>query len=207
MVPRCFFVVDHTLDVSDGYYSYKEKKKLTGLVRPLASSIFAPGVPKVQEDFNDYNTLSATFIVSVFVLGFAFGPLVIAPCSELYGRNPVYHVCNVLFVLFSLGCALATNMSMLTAFRFCSGFAGVAVVTCGAGSIADIMPPKWRGRAISIWSMGPMLGPTIGPVVAGFVIEDLGWRWAFWIVVIAVSVLICVFFFPDVPPPPLRPDP
>lgn len=144
-------------------------------------------MPDVQDEFNNHSTMTATFVVSVFVLGFAFGPLLIAPLSEIYGRNPVYHVCNVLFVCFSLGCALATNMAMLIAFRFLSGFAGVAVVTCGAGSIADMMPAEYRGRAISIWSMGPLLGPTIGPVVAGFVVEDLGWRWAFWIVVIAVS--------------------
>lgn len=128
-----------------------------------------------------------TFVVSVFVLGFAFGPLIIAPLSEIYGRTPIYHVCNVLFVAFSTGCALSTNIDMLVAFRFLSGFAGVAAVTCGAGSIADMLPAEKRGRAMSIWSMGPLLGPTIGPVVAGFVIEALGWRWAFWIVVIAVS--------------------
>lgn len=154
----------------------------------MASSIFAPGVPALQAEFNDYDNLTATFVVSVFVLGFAFGPLVIAPMSEIYGRNPIYHCCNVLFVIFSMGCALATNMGMLIAFRFLSGFAGVAVVTCGAGSIADMMPAEWRGRAMSIWSLGPMLGPSIGPVVAGFVVEDLGWRWAFWIVTIAVSI-------------------
>lgn len=140
-----------------------------------------------MDEFNDHSTITATFVVSVFVLGFAFGPLVIAPMSEIYGRSPIYHVCNVLFVCFSLGCALSTNMAMLIAFRFLSGFAGVAVVTCGAGTIADMMPTEYRGRAMSIWSLGPMLGPTIGPVVAGFVVEDLGWRWAFWIVVIAVS--------------------
>ncbi|KAJ7752804.1 major facilitator superfamily domain-containing protein [Mycena maculata] len=162
---------------------------------PLASSIFAPGVPDVQAEFNDYDTVTATFVVSVFVLGFAFGPLVIAPMSEIYGRNPVYHTCNVLFVLFTIGCATSTDMGMLIAFRFTSGFAGVAIVTCGAGSIADMMPAEWRGRAISIWSMGPMLGPTIGPVVAGFVIKALGWRWSFWIVVIASGVTTLAAFF------------
>lgn len=131
--------------------------------------------------------MTATFVISVFILGFAFGPLVIAPLSEIYGRNPIYHCCNVLFVLFSVGCALSTNMGMLIAFRFLSGFAGCAVVTCGAGSIADMMPTEYRGRAMSIWAMGPLLGPSVGPVIAGFVVEYMGWRWAFWIVVIAVS--------------------
>lgn len=154
---------------------------------PLASSIFAPGVPDVIAEFNSTDETLATFVVSVFVLGFAFGPLLVAPLSEIYGRNPVYHVCNVLFVVFTVGCALSKNMGMLIAFRFLSGFAGVAAPTIGAGSIADMVSAERRGKAMSIWSMGPMLGPSIGPVIAGFVIESLGWRWAFWIVVIAVS--------------------
>ncbi|CAN8098257.1 unnamed protein product [Discula destructiva] len=161
---------------------------------PLASSIFAPGVPAVVQEFRSTSNQLATFVVSVFVLGFAFGPLLVAPMSEIYGRTPIYHICNVLFVCFSVGCALANSMGMLIAFRFLSGFAGVAAVTCGAGSIADMLPAETRGKAMSIWSLGPLLGPTIGPAVAGFVIDALGWRWAFWIVVIAGGATTLVAF-------------
>ena len=54
--------------------------------RPLASSMFAPGVPEVMTEFKSSNELLASFVVSVYVLGYAFGPLLIAPLSELYGR-------------------------------------------------------------------------------------------------------------------------
>ena len=148
--------------------------------------MLAPGVPQLMAEFHSSNNQAATFVVSIFVLGFAVGPLLLAPLSELYGRLPVYHTCNTLFVIFSACCGLAKNVQMLLAFRFLAGFAGVAVVTCGSGSITDMMPPENRGRAMSLWSLGPLLGPVIGPVCAGFLVESQGWRWVFWVITIMV---------------------
>lgn len=67
-------------------------------VTPLASSMFAPGVPELMEEFEADSTLLGSFCVSVYVLGFAAGPMIFAPMSELYGRSIVYHVCNVGFI-------------------------------------------------------------------------------------------------------------
>jgi hypothetical protein len=98
---------------------------------PLASSMFAPGVPELLRDFHTESQALATFVVSVYLLGFAAGPLVIAPLSELYGRLYVYHICNVGFICFTVACALATNMNMLIGFRFLAGAWGIAPITNG----------------------------------------------------------------------------
>ncbi|RSM06740.1 hypothetical protein BHE90_005238 [Fusarium euwallaceae] len=163
-------------------------------VTPLASAMMAPGVPLIMAEFETTNDEVATFMVSVFVLGFAFGPLLMAPLSELYGRTPVYHVCNTLFIIFSIGCALSQNIGMLIAFRFLSGFVGVATVTCGSGTIADMVPPEKRGAAMSIWSVGPLLGPVVGPVCAGFLVEAKGWRWVFWVITIVSGAVVLASF-------------
>ena len=149
--------------------------------------MMSPGVPELMADFGTSNNQVATIVVSIFVLGFAFGPLLLAPLSELYGRVPVYHVCNTVFVIFSAACGLATDIGMLLAFRFLAGFAGVAVVTCGSGTIADLMPPEKRGGAMALWSLGPLVGPVAGPVCAGFLVDAKGWRWVFWVITIVVS--------------------
>lgn len=151
--------------------------------------MLAPGVPLILKDFQVNNNQLATFVVSVFVLGYATGPLILAPMSELYGRTIVYHVCNVLFIIFTIACAVSQNMGMLIVFRFFAGFAGVAALTIGSGSIVDLMPQEQRGRAIALWSLGPLIGPVVGPVCAGFFVEEIGWRWVFWIIAIAVSGL------------------
>lgn len=159
------------------------------LDRPLVSSMLAPGVELIMTDFNTDSKTFATFVVSIFVLGFAVGSLVLPPLSELYGRTIVYHVTNVLFLVFTVMCALAQNPGTLLVARFLSGFVGVATITIGSGTIADMMPRQKRGKAVSIWSVGTILGPMIGPIIGGYVAQELGWRWIFWSISIVVSHL------------------
>ncbi|KAK9801640.1 putative Major facilitator superfamily (MFS) profile domain-containing protein [Seiridium cardinale] len=124
------------------------------LLSSLAASIIAPAVPEILEAFETDNSLLATFVISVYLLGFALSPLLVAPLSEMYGRLPIYHVCNIFVVVFTVACALSTDMSMLIVFRFFSGCFGIAPATMGGGSLADIIPIQRRGRAMSIWSLG-----------------------------------------------------
>ncbi|KAK5108074.1 hypothetical protein LTR62_008791 [Meristemomyces frigidus] len=165
------------------------------LLTPLASSMFAPGVPELLREFNINSTSLATFVVSAYLLGFAAGPIVIAPLSELYGRVIVYHVCNVGFILFTVACALSTNVKMLIGFRFLAGAWGISPITNGGGTIADLMRPEQRGSAMAIWAIGPLLGPVIGPVCGGFLAEAEGWRWIFWVIAIATGVVTIAGFF------------
>ena len=164
---------------------------LMTFITPLASSMFAPGVPQVLADFHSSNMLLSSFVVSVYVLGYAVGPLVIAPLSELYGRVPLYHVTNGSFVVLTVACALSTNLNMLIGFRFLAGCAGSSVLTMGGGTIGDMFKQDERGGAMAIWSIGPLIGPVIGPVAGGFLSEAKGWRWVFWVLAIAV----CIFSF------------
>ncbi|KAK7521797.1 major facilitator superfamily domain-containing protein [Phyllosticta citriasiana] len=165
---------------------------LTTVVTPLASSMFAPGVPQILKAFGAQDKLMATFVVSVYILGFAFGPLVFAPFSEMYGRVPVYHICNVGFLIFLIACAKSDSMDMLVGFRFLAGVFGSAVLTLGAGTISDFMPPEERGGAMALWAMGPLLGPIIGPIAGGFLVEHKGWRWVFWLLVILAAAITIV---------------
>lgn len=164
------------------------------IARPLASSMFAPGIPEVVRTFDVTNNMLAALVVSIYVLGYAIGPLVIAPLSEMYGRVIVYNVSNVLFVIFTIACAVASNMNMLIAFRFFAGTFGATPITIGGGSIADMFPVERRGSAMAIWSMGPLFGPTIGPVAGGFLAQAAGWRWIFWLVTILAGVVSVVMF-------------
>lgn len=149
--------------------------------------MFAPGVPQVMIEFRSQSDTLASFVVAVYVLGFAFGPLLVAPISELKGRLVVYHTCNVLFCVFTVLNAVSKNMQMLIVFRFFAGVAGVAPITIGSGTIADLIPRERRGLVMSLWSFGPIMGPVIGPILGGVVTQSLGWRWVFWLLSIVVS--------------------
>jgi hypothetical protein len=128
-------------------------------VTPLGSSMFAPGVPELMREFKSSNVELASFVVSVYVLGFAVGPLFFAPLSEIYGRLPVYHACNALFLACNIACALAPNLNFLVGFRFLAGVFGSAPLTNGGGTIADLVTQEKRGKAMSGFVMGPIVGP------------------------------------------------
>jgi len=169
---------------------------LLTLITPLGSSIFAPGVSQLMKEFKSDNLELASFVVSVYVLGFAFGPLLIAPMSEIYGRLIVYHVCNIAFIGFLVGCALAPSLNALIVFRFLSGAMGSCPLTNGGGTISDMITQEKRAGAMAAFSIGPLLGPIIGPVAGGFLAEAEGWRWVFWLLVILAGTLsIAMLFF------------
>lgn len=152
---------------------------------PLISSMFAPGVPQVQEEFQSSDQTLATFVVSVFLLGYVAGPLLLVPLADIYGRVAIYHAGNLGFIVFNIACAVSTNMNMLIGFRFLAGLIGSAPMTVGGGTVADIMPPEQRGLAIMVWNLPVVAGPVIGPVIGGFLTEAKGWRWLFWLVTIS----------------------
>lgn len=151
------------------------------------STIFAPGVPALLQEFGVTNTSLASFVVSIYILGFCVGPLFLAPFSELYGRMPIIHLSNVLFLIFSIACAVSINFGMFIFFRLMQGVSACPPLTLGGGMISDLMIPTERGKALSIWAMGPLLGPVVGPVIGGYMNETIGWRWTFWFTAIMVT--------------------
>lgn len=132
-------------------------------------------------EFHSSSGTMSAFVVSVYTLGLACGPMIVAPLSEIYGRLIPYHVSNVLFILFTVACALSPNLGALTVFRWLAGMAAAAVMNIGGATIGDLFAKEERGRAISIWTFGPLLGPTLGPVAGGFLSEARGWRFVFWV--------------------------
>ena len=159
-------------------------------ISPLASSMFAPGVSFMDETFHNTNTYKSALAVSIFVLGFAFGPLFLSPLSEIYGRRPVLLGANICFSVWQIGCALAPNLPSLIVFRFIAGIGGSGCLTIGGGVIADLFRREQRGMATAMWSLGPLFGPTIGPVCGGFIAQRASWRWIFWVLFITSAVLI-----------------
>ncbi|KAF7591536.1 hypothetical protein BBP40_001474 [Aspergillus hancockii] len=104
-------------------------------------------------------------------------------------------MCNVLFTIFSITSALSPNVAALLVIRSFSGCAGVAALTCGSGATADLVPSEQRGRAMSLWSLGPLFGPVIGRAMGGFLVEATSWRWIFWLPAIAGGVAPIIFVF------------
>jgi MFS family permease len=125
--------------------------------------MFAPGVSIMDKDFHNTSTMLSSFVVSAFVLGWAVGPLVLSPLSEIYGRRRVLDTANVIFVVWQIGCALAPNIESLIIFRLLAGIGGSGCLTIGGGFISDLFPQDQRGRASAMYVIGMR---TLLPAVA-----------------------------------------
>ena len=147
----------------------------------LSSSMFAPAIPALLKEFHSTNTTLGSFIITIFLLGMAAGPLIFAPMSELYGRLVIQHVGNVGFLLFTIAIALATNLNMLIVFRLFQGAFSSVCLTNGGGVIADTIPQQQRGFALGMFTVGILAGPVVGPVPGSFLAAAKGWRWVFWL--------------------------
>ncbi|KAH8817336.1 major facilitator superfamily domain-containing protein [Xylogone sp. PMI_703] len=143
----------------------------------------------MDRTFHNTSEILASFSISIFVLGFAVGPLVLSPLSEIYGRIPVLNYANVFLTVWQIGCALAPNIGALIGFRFLAGIGGSACLTVGGGVIADLFPVEQRGKANAAFSLGPLFGPVVGPIIGGFIAQRAGWRWVYWVLLMACGAL------------------
>ncbi|KAG9563851.1 MFS general substrate transporter, partial [Aureobasidium melanogenum] len=156
-------------------------------VTVLFSTSYTVTVVTLERIF-DVGHLVALLGLTTYLLGMAAGSTVLAPLSEMYGRRPVYIVSTAIFVLLILPCALAKNIESLLIPRFFAAFAAASLVSNAPGSINDIVVEEYRALAFSIWSIGPLNGPVVGPIIGGFTYQYLGWRWTNWLVMILAGV-------------------
>ncbi|KAK8054630.1 major facilitator superfamily domain-containing protein [Apiospora phragmitis] len=115
--------------------------------------------------------------LSAFILGFAIGPVIWGPLSELHGRRNVFLSTYLAFTLLIMGCALAPTIQGLVVMQFLAGAFGSSPLTIAGDILANIWPNEQRGLAMIFFSSAPLFGPSLGPVIGGFIGTDGGWRW------------------------------
>ncbi|KAK2751318.1 hypothetical protein FQN55_001053 [Onygenales sp. PD_40] len=158
-------------------------------ISPVASSMVAPALPTIAKEFGIENEVESQLVMSIFLLAYAIGPLLLGPLSEIYGRTIVLQLANLVYLIFNIACGVSQNKSQLTAFRFLSGLGGSAPLAIGGGVLSDCWRPDERGKGVAIYSLAPLLGPAVGPIAGGFITKHTSWRWAFHATSIADAVI------------------
>lgn len=154
----------------------------------FASTAYSGSIPQIIEEFHVSDEV-ATLGISLFVLGFAIGPLLWAPLSEIYGRQILFIPTYAGLTAFNAGVCGAQNIQTLLVLRFLAGAIGSSPLTNSGGVVADMFPASQRGLAMCLFASAPFLGPTLGPIVGGFVGESVGWRWVAGVVTIFTGLL------------------
>ena len=135
-----------------------------------------------------------TLGLSTFVLGISIGPMIFAPLSEFYGRQPIYLVSWVMYLIWIIPSAVAQNITTMIVARFFNGLSGSAFLVVSGGTVSDLFSREQLQAPMLLYSLMPFLGPVIGPLLGGFIDYYLHWRWIFYILIIwasAMFILIC----------------
>lgn len=133
----------------------------TGFNRIMVSTIMAPALPTIAREFGMSPT-EAAMSMSIYLLATAFGPLVIGPLSEMYGRQVVLHGSNLWFLAWNIACGFAKTKETLIAARFLAGFGASAIYSLGGGVLGDVWRPEQRGRSLGIYLLIPLMGAAVG---------------------------------------------
>ncbi|KAJ5671916.1 Major facilitator superfamily domain general substrate transporter [Penicillium longicatenatum] len=132
------------------------------------SAVVTGGLGLIEDKYN-VSLEVAILTCSIMVCGFAVGPLLWSPLSEIIGRRPVYIVSFALYTIFQIPCALSPNIGGLLASRFLCGVFSSSGLSLAGGTIADVWNLEERGMAIAYFAAAPYCGPVLGPIVAGWI--------------------------------------
>ncbi|KAJ6498747.1 major facilitator superfamily domain-containing protein [Mycena sanguinolenta] len=135
-------------------------------------------------------------MISLFVMGLGIGPLITGPFSEVYGRAIIYRISYVLLILLSFPVVFAPNLAVALVFRFLLGMAGASFLSVAGGSVADMFAGPKVATPMAIYTISPFSGPVLGPLLGGFINQNIYWRWTYRILLIWTGVeMIAIFLF------------
>ncbi|KAI1763196.1 putative florfenicol exporter [Hypoxylon sp. FL1150] len=153
-------------------YNWPEWRKVTigiifsvgQLVTLMSASIIAAALDNIAHDLGtDASTTQIT--LSIYFLGLGIGPFLIAALCEMNGRKNIWIISNLWYILWNALCPLTGPV------------------------MADMYHAKDRGKSLAIASFLPYLGPALGPIIGGIVVDFVYWPWLFWVVSIFASFI------------------
>ncbi|KAH3668812.1 hypothetical protein OGAPHI_002567 [Ogataea philodendri] len=172
---------------------------LVGLDICLLSSCWSLVSPLQQK----YGVSHELFVlgVSFYIFGMAWGPLFLSPISEFYGRKLTYIIGLLLSIVFQILMCFVPNYGFLIFCRFMSGLFGSVFLSVAPGTISDIFTKQTIGTPLSIYSLCPFLGPSLGPLLAGIVVQfgKQKYMWTFYSLLIfsAFLFVLMVIVIPE----------
>ena len=145
----------------------------------LDQTIMAAALPTIAGQLGGLGELS--WVVTVYVLGAAASTPLWGKASDMYGRKSLISAAILMFIAFSALSGAAQSIGELVAFRAVQGIAAGGVMTLAAASVADLFPPRERGRYQGYIQLTFLLASLAGPLLGGLFVDQLSWRFAFYV--------------------------
>ena len=137
-------------------------------------------MPELQREFNA-TAVEIQWVVEAYLLFLSALILVGGSIGDHFGRKIVFQIGTVIFILASVGCGLSQNLLQMTIFRSLQGVGGALLTPGSLAIINSVFPKNERGKAIGTWSAFSSITTAFGPVLGGWLSDNLSWRWVFFI--------------------------
>lgn len=199
--------IDDYIDNDPKQWALSKKLRVVAIISFYTFAVYAGSaiyIASVEGVMHEYgsSTQLALLGLSLYVLGCKYhssqeliqhgltftdgvGPLLWAPLSEIswIGRNPVYWITALIFLICSVATATARSLSAFFVLRFLQGFFGSPCLANGGASLHDIFEGRYLPLSLSVWVAFAYAGPAIGPLMASYLVENQGWRISMWEIV------------------------
>jgi len=123
----------------------------------------------------------ATWVLTSYLISNAVVLPITGWLSALFGRKRFLMICLAVFTVSSMLCGSAPNLAFLIIFRIIQGVGGGALQPISQAILLETFPVRERGMAMALWGLGVVIAPIVGPVLGGWITDNLSWRWAFYI--------------------------
>jgi DHA2 family multidrug resistance protein len=171
---------------------------LASMMQAVDTSVANVALPHMQGSFSA-SIDEITWVITSYLVANAIVVPITGWLGNFFGRRRIYLISVVAFTLASLGSGAAPNLAIMVVMRVLQGFSGGIIVPMSQAILLEAFPPRERGRALSYFGVGVVFGPIIGPILGGWITDNWGWRWIFYINIPlgVLAVVLALLFVRD----------
>jgi len=163
-------------------------------IGPFSIDMYLPAFPDIAKGLHT-TVADVTLSLSSFFIGISFGQLLYGPLLERFGRKKPLYTGLCIYLLASIGCALAGSVNALIVLRLLQALGGCVGMVAARAMVRDLFEVKENAKVFSMLMLVVAVSPIIAPTMGGYVTSMLGWRYVFvMLIIVDIIVIISAYF-------------
>ena len=158
---------------------------------PFMLSAVGVALPVIGREFSA-SAVQLGLVETVYIFAFSLFLIPAGRLGDIYGRKRIFTIGIVAFTVGTASISFAFSIESFIAFRFFQGCGGAMISGTSVAILSSVFPPGKRGRAMGVIVGCVYLGLSLGPVLSGFMVTHLGWRWIFYLGVVVELFCLCL---------------